>query len=70
MSSARDPIILVTLQIPLVDFPSVEILKIPAANFPSLPSGTYTFYFVIDMTVNGVLDSVGLAVDFVTVVIP
>ncbi len=59
--------IVVTLQIPLVDFPSVEILKIPAA---SLPSGTYTFYFAIDKTVDGVLNSVWLAFDSVTVVKP
>ncbi len=59
--------ILVALQISLVDFSSVEILKISAA---SLPSGAYTFYFAIDTAVNGVLDSVGLVFDFVTVVIP
>ena len=58
---------LVALQIPLVSFSSTEILKISVA---SIPSGTYTFYFAIDTTVNGVLDSVGLAFDSVTVVIP
>jgi N-acetylneuraminic acid mutarotase len=57
----------VAIQIPLVDFSSVEILKFPVASFPS---GTYTFYFAIETTVNGVLDSVGLAFDSVTVVIP
>ncbi len=58
---------IVAFQFPLVDFSPVEILKISAA---SLPSGTYTLYFAIETTVNGVIDYVGLAFDSVTVVIP
>ena len=61
---------IVPLQFPLVDFPSVEVLKIPAAVLPSILPGPYTFYFAIETTVNGVIDSVGLAFDSVTVVIP
>ena len=57
----------VAIQIPLVSFSAIEIFNFSAA---SLPSGPYTFYFAIDTAVNGVIDSVGLAFDSVTVVIP
>jgi hypothetical protein len=38
----------VSLQEPLLDFPTREVL-----NSSNLPTGTYTFYFGIDLLMNG-----------------
>ena len=40
-----------TLQIPLRDIPSREVL-----NMSGLPSGEYTFYFGVDMVMNGLIN--------------
>lgn len=41
----------VTLQIPLRNFPSIEVL-----NMSGLPAGNYTFYFGVDLIKNGLIN--------------
>ena len=55
--------LLVTLQGQLSNLPTVGIFDIPVS---AIPSGTYTFYFAVDMTMNGLLDG-ELFFDFVVV---
>ena len=57
--------ILVTLQGPLSNItPPFEILSIATA---ALPDGTYTFYFAVDMNMNGSLDMGDIFFDSVVV---
>ena len=58
--------LLATLQDGLFNLPTVGIFDIPAS---AIPSGTYTFYLAVDMTMNGLLDG-ELFFDFVVVNIP
>jgi hypothetical protein len=49
-------------QSPLVNMGTYEVLsavagpQMPVANTPDLPSGTYTFYFGVDLNMNGKID--------------
>ncbi len=56
--------LIVTYQGPLFNLSMIEILNIPVSGFPS---GTYTFYFVVDTNMNGVLDFGELFFDSVVV---
>jgi len=53
---------------PVVQMPLVELSGLALAGIPGLPSdaGTYTFYFGVDTSANGVLDG-EIIYDFVTV---
>ena len=46
----------VTYQGPLFSISQLEILN-ASQTFPGLTSGTYIFYFGVDMNMNGLLDS-------------
>jgi hypothetical protein len=54
----------VTFQGPLFDLPNFEVL-----NMSRLPAGSYTFYFGVDMNMNGFLDPDQMYYDIVEVVI-
>ncbi len=56
--------LLVTHQGLLSNLPTFEILDIPVSG---LPSGTYTFYFAVDLNMNGLLDVFELFFDGVVV---
>ena len=51
LSSGWKPGIIVTYEGPLFDLPTYEVL-----NMSGLPTGTYMFYFGVDMVMNGLLD--------------
>jgi hypothetical protein len=61
-SLAWKPGVFVTYQGPLLNLPSSELLRISG-----LPVGTYTFYFAVDMNMNGSLDLNQLFYDGVTI---
>ncbi len=56
--------IFVTHQGPLFNLPTVEISTIPVS---ALPPGTYTFYFAVDLDMNGTIDLSDLFFDSVVV---
>jgi len=51
-----------TYQGPLSDLGDAQLV-----NFSSLPVGEYTFYFGVDLNMNGVVDACSLYFDFVSV---
>jgi len=56
--------LLATHQGALFNLAALQILNIPVSVFPS---GTYTFYFAVDMNMNGFVDLDELFFDFVVV---
>ncbi len=56
--------LLVTHQGALFNLSTTEVLNIPVSG---LPSGTYTFYFAVDLNMNGIIDFGELFFDSVVV---
>ena len=56
--------LIVTYQGPLFDLATFEVLNMPVSG---LPSGTYKFYFAVDMNMNGLLDLDELYYDSIVV---